>query len=201
ATQLRLSQPQKLLDLIDQKDRSQIKSPELKLLVGIALLETGAKIEGEKLVDEARSSQPQNPAMYATLARYYLSHQQIDPAIATLQAGLQQKADNNLRRLLISAYLFAKKPDKALDTAREIAKSEPPAAENWWTLGRTALLLQKQDVAESALQKALALKPDFLPAQLDLAQLHLLRKQFGQAETLYTSVLQMQPDSIGALKG
>ena len=201
ASQLQLSQPEKLLALYNPEARSRIKNPELKTLVGIALLQTGATAEGDKLLAEAQTEQPDNNAIRATLARYYLSIRQIDKAIAVLENGLKAHADENLSRLLIVAYATANKPDQALATARQLAASTPPKAENSWVLGRTALQLQKFDVAESALRSALAQQPDLLPAQLDLALLHLRRKQAEPAETLYKSILAQHRDNIAAIQG
>src|SRR6185295_4700039 len=68
ATQLRLSQPEKLLALFDAPARARIKNPMLKMLVGIALVQTGASGEGERLIAAAETEQPDNPAIAATLA-------------------------------------------------------------------------------------------------------------------------------------
>jgi len=201
ATQLQLAQPEKLLALFDAEDRKRIKSPELKMLVGIALVQTGARSEGSQLIDAAQSEQPANPAMAATLARYYLASQQPDKAIATLETALKARSDSNLSQLLIAAYAYSNQPDKALTTAQTLANSTPPAATNWWVLGRTALQLQKLDIAEPALRKALSQQPDLVQAQLDLGQLYLMRKQSKQAEDIYRAVLKQQADLVPALKG
>ena len=201
ASQLQLSQPEKLLDLYNPEARAHIKSPELKTLVGIALLQTGATVEGEKLLAEAQSEQPENNAIRATLARYYLSNRQADKAISILESGLKAQTDDNLSRLLIIAYATANKPDQALASARQLAASTPPKAENSWVLGRTALQLQKLDIAEPALRSALALQPDLLPAQLDLALLQLRRKQAAPAEIMYKTILAQHADNIAAIQG
>jgi len=201
ATQLRLSQPEKLLALFDAPARARIKNPMLKMLVGIALVQTGASGEGERLIAAAETEQPDNPAIAATLARYYLITKQSDKAISVLQTGLKSHGDDGLQRLLIVAFVTANKAEQAIATARELANSKPPKVENWWTLGRTALLLKRFDLADSALQSTLKLQPDYLPAQLDMAQLQWQRKQPDRAEAQYREILQQHPDNIGAWKG
>lgn len=201
ATQLQLAQPEKLLALFDASERANIKSPELKMLVGIALLQTGGADEGSKLVQNAQAEQPDNPAIQSTLARYYLMTRQLDKAIAVLEPATKSHPDDNLNRLLITAYASSGKPDQALATARKLADSIPAKAENFWVLGRTALQLRKPEIAEPALRKAIAQQPDFAPAQLDMAQLHLVRKEYREAETIYRALLKQKPDMVGALRG
>lgn len=201
ATQLQLSQPDKLLALFDANAREQIKSPELKALIGVALLQTGKQLEGEKLLGQALTEAPDNQAITATAARYYITNQQADKAVTALEKAVAKHADDGMTKLLIGAYLSANKPDQALATANKLANQVPPKAENWWTLGRTAFLLKKPDIAESALQSALKVQADFLPAQLDLAQLQIAKKAADKAETQYRSILQQHPESISALKG
>jgi len=201
ATQLQLSQPEKLLALFDAPARARIKNPVLKMLVGIALTQTGSPQEGEQLIATAQTEQPDNPAIAATLARYYLLNKQFDKAIASLQRALNVHRDDSLQRLLIIAFANSNKADQAIATARALAASNPPKAENWWILGRTALLLQRPDLAESALQTALKQRTDYLPAQLDMAQLQLLRKQPEYAETQYRQILKQHAENIAALQG
>ncbi|EEF24654.1 o-linked n-acetylglucosamine transferase, ogt, putative, partial [Ricinus communis] len=201
ATQLRLSQPEKLLEIFDARARANLKDPGLKTLVGIALLQTGQTAEGEKLVTEARTAHPENSLIQGTIARYYLLSAQTDRAIETLQAAIKAKPDASLSRLLIAAYAGAGKADQALGVAQQQAKESPAKAESWWLLGRTALQLQQLDQAEPALQNALKQDPAFQPAQLDLAQVYIRRKQPEKAAAVYKAVLQKNNDAIAALKG
>jgi tetratricopeptide (TPR) repeat protein len=201
ATQLRLSQPDKLLALFDTAARARLKNPELKTLVGIALLQTGGQREGEALIAAALKESPDNPGIRATLARYHLASRQPDRAIALLQEGLKARADEALSQLLINAYAVNGQTEQALATAQQLTKTSPDKAESWWTLGRTALQLQKPEIADDALRNALGKQPDFLPAQLDQARLYLLRRQGDQAATAYRAILKQHPDHVPALKG
>jgi tetratricopeptide (TPR) repeat protein len=200
-TQLQLAQPEKLLKIFDKNARTRIKTPELKTLVGIALLQTGATAEGEKLIQEALQEKPDGVALRVTLGRYYLMARQPDKAIAILEAGLKNRPDDNLSRLLIAAYIHSNKPEQALATARQYADTKPAKVENWWVLGRTALLLRKIDIAEAALNSALKVRADFLPAQLDLGQIYLLQHQPAKAEAIFQTAQKQQPESIDALIG
>lgn len=201
ATQLRLAQPDKLLQIFGKEERKHIRSPELKMLVGIALQQTGEIIEGEKLIQSARSEQPENPVLLSILARHYLSSAKPEQAVAVLEPVVKKTRDSSLSRLLVVVYGVQGEAEKSLATAQALANAAPDKAENWWVLGRTGLQVQKLDVAESALKKAIALKSDFLSAEIDLGNLHLQRKQNAQAEQLFRSVLQRKPNQLSAAKG
>lgn len=201
ATQLRLAQPQKLLQIFGAEERKHIRSPELKMLVGIALQQTGEIIEGEKLIQSARTEQPENPAMLSLLARHYLSSAKPEQAVAVLEPVVKKTRDAALSRLLVVVYGVQGQADKSLETAQALANSAPDKAENWWVLGRAGLQLQKLDVAEAALKKAIALQPGLMLAEIDLANLHLQRQQNAEAEQLFRSVLQRKPGQLGAIKG
>lgn len=201
ATQLELAQPNKLLEIFDARERSRVTSPELKALIGIALLQTGSAAEGEKMVAEAQRASPDNTAIASAIARYYLQSKQPLKAIATLQEALKGKSDSGLSRLLIAAYLVTGQNNQALTSAQQLTSEAPTNAESWWVLGNTALQLQNLDAADSALHKALQIQPDYPPAQLNLAQAYLLRRQPGQAVAMYQALLKKSPEMITALKG
>lgn len=202
ATDLRSAQPEKLLETFGPRQRARLKNPQLKALVGIALLETGKSDEGEKLVAQALAEQPDNPAIATTLARHYLASQQAPRALELLQTTLiAHPQDAGLNRLLISTYLGLKENAKALEVARKFAAQTPEKAENLAVLGHTALLVKQLDAAASALQKALALQPGLTAVQFDLAQLSLLQNHADAAETQFKAMLQTDGDNPQALKG
>ncbi len=201
ASQLELSQPAQLLQIFDERARARIVNPELKALVGIALLQTGNQSEGEKFVAEAQRAKPNNPAIASALTRFYLQNSEPQKAIAALKAVGNAESDPNLSQLLIAAYLAANNDAEALKLAQKLTKQDAGRAENWWMLGHSAVQSGDYASAETALQKALQLRADYTTAQLDLAQLYLLRKQPDRAAALYRSVLARQPNTLGALKG
>lgn len=201
ATQLHLAQPQKILQLLGENERKNLKTPELKMLVGIALLQTGSKIEGERLVKSAQAEQPNNPTLSAMLARHYLTSNQPEAAIAILEPAVVKQTQSYLSRLLIDAYNANGNFDKALSLARQVADSAPATAENAWVLGHTALQQKKLDIAETALKKSLSLQTGYLPAELDLGRLYLARKQSAEAESTYRAILKRESQRLDAAKG
>jgi tetratricopeptide (TPR) repeat protein len=201
-TELRNAQPQKLLDLIPPEQRAKLKSPQLKTLIGIALLDTGKTQDGEALIAQALAQQTDSRATTILLAQHHLAKHQAPKAIELLQAELaKHPQDVDVTRLLISAYLNNGAKDQAIRTAQALADRQPPNAENYAVLGRIALQTKQYDVSANALQKALTLNPTLSAAAFDLAQLRLLQQQPAAAETLFQQVLQTDGDNIAALKG
>ncbi|MDB6063081.1 MAG: hypothetical protein JWM78_3184 [Verrucomicrobiaceae bacterium] len=202
AADLRSAQPAKLLETFGPEQRARLKSPQLKALVGIALLDTGKTDEGARLVAQAQAEEPNNVAITTTLVRHYLTTGQATHALELLQGALvTHPQDASLNRLLISTQLGLGNNAQALEVARKFAAQQPPKADNLAVLGHTALLSRQLDVASDALQKALALDPKLISAQFDFAQLNLLQKHPEIAETQFKSILQTDADNVAAIKG
>jgi len=199
--ELHLGQPDKLLELIDPDERKHIKDPELKALVGIALVQSGKAADGEKLLGEALSENATNASVRAIVARHYLISNQAEKAIKTLEEGLAKTADNGLTRLLIGAYVQTGKLDAALSAAQKLATTTPEQAANYHILGHTALVAKQYAIGDKALQKALSLQSDYAPALLDSARLHLIRQQAQPAADIYQRLIVANADDVSALKG
>lgn len=202
SAQLRLDQPAKLLALIGPDERTRLKNPQLKALVGIALLQTGDAAGGRQLIADAQAAQPDNNTIRILLARHYLSSGETTAAIELLQQGLAKTPQEPaLRRLLIAAYLTAGKTDLALSSAQGYAAGAPNSPEYNYLHGHVAMFAKRYDVATAALQKALQLRADYPAAQQDLAQIHLIRHEAQPALALYRKMLAHDGDNPIALKG
>ena len=201
SAELRLGQSDKLLQLFGPDDRAHIKDPELKVLIGLALVQSGNGSAGEKMLAETLRDNPNNIPVRATLARHYLATRQTEKAISLLEEGLVKKFDPDLARLAVGAYVAANKIDAALQVARTLAATTPEQAINDYVLGHTALIAQRYDASADALKKALALQPDYTPALLDTARLSLLRKQPQQAVAIYERTIAANGNDTDALKG
>jgi tetratricopeptide (TPR) repeat protein len=202
SAQLRLDQPNRLLALIGPDERARIKNPQLKALVGIALLQTGDSSGGRQLIASAQADQPDNNAIRLLLARHYLSAGETTNAIELLQQGLAKTPQEpGLRRMLIAAYLTAGKTDQALGSAQAFVAATPASAEYNYLHGHVALYAKRYDVATGALQKALSLRPDYPAAQMDLAQIDLIRQQPQAALARYKALIAKDDGNPTLLKG
>lgn len=199
--ELSLGQPGKLLELFGPDEQKHIKDPELKALIAIALVQSGKRSEGEKLLSEVLQENTANTSIKAIAARHYLVSNQADKAIKTLEDGATKPADNTLTRLLIGAYVQAGKLDAALRAAQNLAATTPEQAANYHILGHTALLADQYAIGEKALQKALTLQPDFAPALLDTARLNLSRRQAQPALDIFQRLIRANGEDVAAIKG
>jgi len=199
SAQLRGNQPGKLLELIGPQDRAQLKNPQLKALVGIALIQQGDNTAGEALIAEAQVEAPDNKAIKAALARHYLVSRQPQKVIALLQGSPAD--DASLQQLLINAYFNAQKPEQALACAQKLAATQPAQSLNYSIYGHTALQAGSYDAALSALRKAIELQPKNTPARMDMAQVYIAQKQPQQAQAIYRQLVAANAGNISALKG
>lgn len=199
SAQLRMRQPGKLLELIGPQERERLKNPQLKALVGIALLQQGDTGAGEALILQAQSAAPDNKAIKAALARHYLVSAQPQKAISLLQGSAS--TDSGLQQLLITGYIHTQKPDQALAAAQKLAGAQPAQSANYAVYGHTALLTGHYDIAITALKKALELRPDNIAAQTDLAQVYLAQKHPEQAQPIYQKLVEANAANVTAIKG
>jgi len=201
ASEIRLRQPQRLLEVIGPEQREMINDPEMKALVGVALVQSGDKAAGEDMLLDALRADPDNVPVRTTLARHYLLSGKADRATKLLEEAIAKNPDAGLQRMLVSSQIAAGNMKAALDEAKKIAATKPEQASGLHVLGRTALIAKQYDVSEKALKRALQLQADYKPAQADLAQLMLIRKQPQQAQTIYHDMITATPDNVAALKG
>jgi tetratricopeptide (TPR) repeat protein len=87
-------------------------------------------------------------------------------------------------------------------TMYERARDLAPAEFRWlyyWAIVQASL--GKQTEAAAALKEAVGRRPDYLPAQIRLADLLLAAGQIGESQRLYEAILQKTPDSVFAHYG
>lgn len=201
-TELQMDRPAKLLEMIPPAERERITDPNLKALLGIALLQTGNAVDGEKLAAAALAEQPQHSAIRLVLARHYLQSDQPAKALPLLEQATGDNQDaQGLAQLLVGTYLALGKTDQALQRAQQLVTQYPNAAASYATQGHAALVAKRYDAATTALQRALKLDPKHSAAKLDLAQLALIQKRPGEAQQLYRELATAEPTNAAALKG
>jgi len=194
-------QAHKLLDVITPEQRERINDPEVKALLGVALIQSGDAHAGEATLRDALESAAGNAAIRATLARHYLLSQQAQKSVDLLKQHPGNANDPTILRLLTSSYIALGNMPMALETAQKIADTKPEQAAGYHVLGRTALIAKKFDISQKALQHALQLQPGYRPAQFDLAQLLLLQKTPQAAESIYRELLRVNSSDAAAIKG
>lgn len=117
-------------------------------------------------------------------------------------AGVVKLADSYPRseegnRLLERALagIKAKKFDDAEKVLRQIIRDDEKDYVAHTELGNVLFLKSKYADAESSYKVALALKPDFLPALLNLGKLYLEQKQFDNSIEMLEKAVAAEPDN------
>ena len=133
-------------------------------LAGIAYAR-GDILGALKQAAEAARLSPAQSAPHFALARIYLSRKDGVKARTELDAAIEAErgradAFNAAGMLLLDAQRY----DEALERFRKGADLEPSNALYWLNTGRAQLALNKADAARESLDRALELRPDWMPA-------------------------------------
>lgn len=81
----------------------------------------------------------------------------------------------------------------AFDAQQQLVKIQPNNPLNYVNLASLATQLGEIQVARTALQKAIALDPDGIPAQNSLVRLHMALGEVAEAEQIANNILQQHP--------
>jgi putative PEP-CTERM system TPR-repeat lipoprotein len=143
----------------------------------------------------------ENPAVVGPgirLANHYLQTKQAPKAL-TLARKLQTEhpTDPNLLNLLGQVQLASQDSAAAIETYSKLVNVEPKSAMAKYRLASAYAVAKREDDAVAELKKATALQPEFLPAQLALAELS-MRKNRPQEAYAIARGLQKQESTATA---
>ncbi len=157
-----------------------------------AYLADGQPALAESALRNALEAAPADPTTGVELAQLLASTQRLDAAIALLAATLQQSPKElAVREAIVRAYIA--RPD--LEAAQRAAIDTSQAlAGDWHGPYLEALVAEAQRRprnAAAALERALALQPDALPALQEISRLEISAGQAGRAIARLRSVIAM----------
>jgi len=109
-------------------------------------------------------------------------------------------ADVNILALLADAQSQTGDYQGALESLEKLAAAQPQSAETQYRIASVQIALKDRDAMRSALNKALALRPDYPQAQVLLIQSQLLDGAQADAMHVARQVQQQHPDSALGLK-
>lgn len=132
------------------------------------------------------------------LANHYLQIKQVPKAL-TLARKLQTEnpTEPNLLNLLGQTQLASNDSTAAIETYSKLVNVQPKSALAKYRLATAYATAKRDDDAATELKKATALQPDFLPAQLALAELA-MRKNRPQEAYAIARGLQKQESTAAA---
>jgi len=200
AIHLKLKQPAKAIEILEPGLPAAAGDVQYLSLLGSAYLSQGDIAKGLEYLEQAAAMAPDVASIRTQLAIAQLAQGNVEQGISELQGAVdlgQGMVQADL--LLVMAYLQRKDFDQALTAADALAVNMPgsPVPLNL----KGAALLGKEDrpAAKQAFEAALKLQPDFLPAQLNLAQLDLMDGNTEAAEARYRKVLTYDKGNLKAL--
>jgi putative PEP-CTERM system TPR-repeat lipoprotein len=125
------------------------------------------------LIGKAISAQPTNPAPRMALMGYYFSLNDVKQAVGAAQEALAALPDRpEILEHAGRIYQAAGNTYQALTIYKKLASLQPKSALPYLRIAEVQTAEKNNDEAVASLQKALALKPDLLEAQLRLIALH-----------------------------
>jgi putative PEP-CTERM system TPR-repeat lipoprotein len=173
---------------------------QAKALLGTALMRTGKGQEAADLLEQAVGLMPDRTSLRTRLAMSHLAEGESAQAIDDLQTALAKdpKAEKPAT-LLGLVHLRLRQYDEAAEVADRMIESrgESPLAYNL----KGGALLGKGDRigARENFERALALRPDYKPAQSNLARLDIQEGDFKAARNRFNAMLEADPLAIGPM--
>lgn len=121
---------------------------------------------------KAAAAAPTDTKPRTLLASYYVSTHEPAKALAmATEAHAARPDDGGALGVLAAVQLMTGTPQSALSSYRKLVELTPKSPTAWFKLANVQLVLKQNDVAQASLKNALALKPDYLDAQVALASL------------------------------
>lgn len=176
------------------------KDPGLLAMAGDVHLRAGDYNKAMGYLDKAAALEPENALIRTRQAAVHLATGDSSEALVNLEAAASLSDKPGQADLaLVMLHLRNKEYDKALQAIANLEKKLPnnPVTHNL----RAAALLGKQDRAgaRKALEKALAIQPNFLPSAMNLARLDVADKKPELARKRFESILAQDKNNVKAM--
>ncbi len=154
----------------------------------------------EQALRRALNTEPKSPDLHLALARLSFSRNDVTQARAEIEAavaasGGRADAENAAGLIFSESQRF----DEALARFRRATELDPGNASYWLNAGRAQLALNQSAAARESLDKALSLRPDWMPASTLLVLLDLRSSGPATALERAQELRRRQPDEPAAI--
>lgn len=200
ATYLKLKQPAKAVEVLQTGLTSASDDAQYLSLLGGAYLGQGDAARGMEYLEQAVALAPDMAGIRTQLAIAQLSLGDTAQGISELRSAVD--LDQGLVQadlLLVMVQLQRGEFDQALAAVEALARKMPGSPVPLNLKGAAMLGKQDRPAARQAFADAVALQPDFVPAQINLAHLEAMDGDTEAAEVRYKSVLARDQGNIKAL--
>ncbi len=172
AIQLAQGKPDQALDTLKPLLTKDQREPAILALAGEAYSAKREFDTATRFFERALAATPADPKLKLGLVRSRLQSGHADDALDLLEdlnASGTLKPRGTL--LLGMLYLRQEEPARTKEVAQRILEGDPDSLIALNLLGAAQLALGERDKARASLEKALAVAPDYLPAQINLGLL------------------------------
>lgn len=191
---LRAGQPAKAIEALQPLVKHAAADPQVLMLAGETYLASGDLKQAASYFASAASSDAQKVAARTRLGQIALATGRTEAGIRELEAASELDAGQYQADLvLIVGHLRANRPDRALEAARNLEKKQPDNPLSHHVLGVVHAARKDGAAARRSFEKALALRPSYLPAAQGLAALDLAEKKPDAAKARYEAMIAADP--------
>lgn len=195
---LNTGRPDKALSVLEPVLDQIDKDSNMLALAGQVFLQNGQVEKAGNYFAKASVLDPQNSAKRTSLAMVNMVKGDTEVAFHELEKIAASDSGDRADLALITAHLKRNEFDAALSAIGTLEKKQPdnPVTHNL----RALALLGKKDVpqARKSLEKALALKPNYMPAVSTLANLDMAERKPAEAKKRFEGVLATDPKNVQA---
>lgn len=162
----------------------------------------GQTDEAQKMLETFIEKSPAATGPRVSLARIYRDKKRYDDGISQCRSALQREPKNlGAFETLAQLYFDAGNLPMAKLVAARGFKVNGQDAVLHHTLGRIFLIENKIPDAVASFKSSLAADPTYRPARIDLAEVALQYRDFGNAKENYAELLKGEPNDVGLLLG
>jgi putative PEP-CTERM system TPR-repeat lipoprotein len=199
---LKSNQGKRALETLQPALKTAQPDAQVLALAGEAYMQLRQFAKAAEYLHRAAAMMPTDATLHTKLGMTALALGDTDRAVAELESAA--KLERGLSRadtLLIMTYLGNKDYGKALEAALTLEKKQPENPVTYNLLG--GAYLGKNDLANArkSFERALTLKPDYIPAALMLARLDLEGKDADGARKRFNGVLAKDGKNVEAMIG
>ena len=149
--------------------------------------------EAEQLAAEVLRTSRTDTAATMILAQALIAQNRGGEAIAPLEKAARRSSDARIETLLGAALGGAGRGAEAIEQLRQTAARRPPFLPAFQELAGQLAKAGRVEEAIAVAESALALAPESIDLQLDLARLHLYRNDRGKARAILLNARDAAP--------
>ena len=175
---------------------------ELLILLGTAFLNAQRYDEATEMLDKAAVLKPNLASIRTRLALSRLGAGQPDAAMQELESALEMDTSQSRPGIMLAIMQLQKGSfDQVLATTTALQAEHPNNPMLYNLTGAAHLRKRDINAARKAFEKALQVQPEFLPPQLNLANLDISEKKYDAARARYEQILRRLPGEVRAMSG